>query len=70
MEVGPSSRTMEKGHLPLSHFLVHGVNRPLIEATIGMAYKMEKQIFKEIALSWSSHEAKFLVQGFEVVQKT
>jgi hypothetical protein len=42
MEVGPSSRTMEKGHLPLSHFLVHGVNRPLIEATIGMAYKMEK----------------------------
>ena len=49
--------------------MVHGVKQPLIEATIGMAYKMEKTN-KEIASSWSSPEAKFLVQGFEVIQET
>ena len=29
MEVGPSSQTMEKDHLPWSDFMVHRVNRPL-----------------------------------------
>jgi hypothetical protein len=31
MEVGLSSRTMEKGHLPWSDFMVHGVNRPFVQ---------------------------------------
>ena len=30
MEVGPSSRTMEKCHLPWSDFMIHGVNMPLV----------------------------------------
>ena len=30
MEVGSSSRTMKKGHLPRSNFMVHGGNRTLI----------------------------------------
>ena len=28
MKVGPSSRTMEKCHLPWSNVMVHGVNQP------------------------------------------
>jgi hypothetical protein len=28
MDIGPSSQTIEKGHLPWSHFMVHGVNWP------------------------------------------
>ena len=30
MEVGPSSGTMENGHIPWSTFMVHGVDRPLL----------------------------------------
>jgi hypothetical protein len=29
MDIGPSSRTMQKNHLPWSGFTVHGVDRPL-----------------------------------------
>jgi hypothetical protein len=29
MKVGPSNQTMEKGHLPWSDFMVHGVNPAL-----------------------------------------
>ena len=34
MEVGPQSQTMEKGHLPWSDFMVHGVNSPLMSCTL------------------------------------
>ena len=43
MELGPWSRTMEKGRPPWSNFMVHGVNQPLEKLTI---FNLYSNLFK------------------------
>ena len=50
MKVWPSSRAMEKGHLPWSDIMVHGVNQPSITLcyihTITVSYNPDHLIWK------------------------
>ena len=48
MEVGPETRTIKKGHLPWSDFMVHNINQPLALKT-----HEHMNTLKEIESQWT-----------------
>jgi len=51
MNVESLSRTMKKGHLPWSDFMVHGVNQPLVAKTRGKPRPIQSPIHLHIMVA-------------------